>query len=83
MRRLALAGLLVFLAAGAVHAINANQHPWVVETTPLYKGHSPNLPNAVVCVEQKFEDGVNVGREKVVPVDDVSKYKQGDPCPAG
>jgi hypothetical protein len=67
---------------------NVSTHPsqkieWVVVTTPNHKGHSPNVPDAVVCAEQKWEDGVNVGREKVVHVADINQYKPGDPCPEG
>lgn len=83
--------LLAVLVVAWVAWPNAGTHPtqkvekyaWVVATTPNYKGHSPDLPDAVVCVEQKFEDGVNVGREKVVRVADVDQYKPGDTCPEG
>lgn len=88
---LARAFLLAVLAVAWVAWPNVTTHPtqkveeyaWVVTSTPKYKGHSPNLPDAVVCTEQKFEGGVNVGREKVVRVDDVNRYAPGDTCPEG
>lgn len=84
MIRVAAAAACVLVAATIVQNINQRpEAPWLVETTPRHKGHSPNVPNAVVCVEQVFEEGINVGREKVVPVDDVGLYNPGDPCPAG
>lgn len=79
---------LLFLATLFLAWPSLTTHPtqkveWVVTTTPNYKGHSPNLPDVVVCAEQKWEDGVNVGREKVVHVADINKYKPGDTCPEG
>lgn len=83
MRRV-LAAVLVLAAALIVQELNQRPEPvWLVETTPLHKGHAPNVPDGVVCVEQKFEDAVNVGAEKVVRVTDIGRYKPGDPCPPG
>lgn len=82
--RLVLAAVVTVAAALIVQELNQRPEPvWLVETTPLYKGHAPNVPDGVVCVEQKFEDGVNVGAEKVVRVTDIGRYKPGDPCPPG
>lgn len=84
MIRYAFAALAVVAAAATVQIVGDHEAPWLVKTTPLYKGHSPNVADAVVCEEQKWDaDRVNIGREKVVHVADVAQYRPGDPCPAG